>query len=158
MIKNIYVSIEDQSFQIEVSEMEHPVQSMFHVAFDYGYENIFYKSVDHGDWIEQDIGQTSIATCIGNIIEQHYQLEDWEKPLTYVEADSNYGLLNFYYYKFKSSGFSLYEIYALNKRYMFSIVSLQNKAWELHKMPGSYWNYPEYFVEIIPEIIVRENL
>lgn len=158
MIKNIYVTIDNSNFQLEVSEMEHPVQSMFHVAFDNGYENIFYKSVDKGDWIEQDIGQTITAKCIGSIIEQNYTVEYCNKPLNYIEARTPYGNLNFYYFKYHSSGFKLFEIYALNKRYVFSVVLFNDYSWELHKMPGSYWNYPEYFEEIIPEIITRENL
>lgn len=158
MIKNIYVNIDNEYFQIEISEMEHPVQTMFHVAFDNGYENIFFKSVDNGDWVEQDMGCTSTALIIGNIIEQNYPLEYCNKPLICIEAKSNYGNLNFFYYKFKSNGFSLFEIYALNKRYMFSVVLFNNNKWEMHKMPGSYWNYPDYFAEIIPEIITKEQL
>ncbi len=158
MIKNICVSIDNELYQLEVTEMEHPIQSMFHVSFEDGYENIFFRNVENGEWVEQDIGETILARCIGNNIEQSYQVDDPIKSLSRFEIDTGSGTLRFLYYKFMSTGFTLYEVYAVNKRYMFTLVRMKDFSWQLYKMPGSYWNYPDAYSDEIPYFIELFNL
>lgn len=151
----IQILIDDRLCTAEISEIYHPIHWMFHISFDDGYENIFFSDVETGNWIEQDLGFTSLAEMLGHKIELQMPKENViRKTVQWYHEEANGKRIHFGFYRFLVDGFSTYEIYAENKRYMFTLVKLNNDLWQLFKVPGmAGWNYKENYIEEIPFII-----
>jgi hypothetical protein len=67
-------------------------------------------------------------------------------------------LLQFGYSRNTSGGYLVYEIFAANRRYMFTLVRLQNHVWQLFKIPGSGWDYNQEYIQRIPFILEELGL
>ncbi|HLO82118.1 MAG TPA: hypothetical protein VK166_14215 [Chitinophagaceae bacterium] len=155
MIKPIQLLYDDRLYTAEISEIYHPIHWMFHVSFDDGYENIFFSDVESGKWIEQDMGFTPLAELVGKKIESYIPKDNIiRKSVNWYHEENGNKNIHFGYYRFVVDGYSTYEIYADNKRYMFTLVKLNNELWQLFKVPGmAGWNYNEEYIEEIPFII-----
>jgi len=155
MLKAIQLLYNDRICTAEISEIYHPIHWMFHVNFDDGYENIFFSDVETGKWVEQDMGFTALAELIGRKIESNIPKENLvRKSVNWYNEDAGGKNIHFGYHRFIVDGYSTYEIYAQNKRYMFTLVKLNNELWQLFKVPGmAGWNYNEEYIEEIPFII-----
>ena len=155
MIKPIQIFFNDRLYTAEISEIYHPIHWMFHVKFDDEYENIFFSDVETGKWVEQDLGFTTLADKVGKEIAKSMPKDNIiRKPLNWYHEESFGKNVSFGYHHFIVDGYSTYEIYSENKRYMFTLVKLNNELWQLFKVPGmAGWNYNEEYIEEIPFII-----
>lgn len=155
MIKPISLLYEERLYTAEISEIFHPMHSMFHVIFDDGYENIFFSDVESGKWVEQDLGLTPLAELVGEKIESHVAKDPVvRKSVNWYHEESGGRSIHFGYHHFVVDGYYTYEIFADNRRYMFTLVKLNNELWQLFKVPGmAGWNYNEDYIEEIPFII-----
>lgn len=154
MEHTIRLNVDSKIQSVLLSEMVHPIHCMFHALFEDGYENIFFADVESGEWVEQDMGFTNLAAMIGKKIENLYYF-DWEKKeITWFEEEEEQGRhLHFGYHVDHSAGYRVYEIFAPNRRYMFTLVKLQSHVWQLFKIPGSGWEYDEVYVQQVPFIL-----
>jgi hypothetical protein len=155
MVKPILLVYEERLYTAEISEIFHPMHWMFHVHFNDGYENIFFSDVETGKWVEQDLGFTPLAELVGKKIESHIPKDNVvRKSLNWYHEEYGGRSINFGYHLFIVDGFYTYEIFAANKRYMFTLVKVNNELWQLFKVPGmAGWNYNEDYIEEIPFII-----
>lgn len=138
---------------VMLSEMQHPIHSMVHASFEDGYENIFFIDVESGNWVEQDVGFTNLATMVGKKVEHLYYFDWGKKEITWCEEETNGKYLHFGFHADHTAGYMVYEIFAANRRYMFTLVKLQNHVWQLFKIPGSGWDYDEAYIQKIPFIL-----
>lgn len=155
MVKPILLVYEERLYTAELSEIFHPMHWMFHVLFDDGYENIFFSDVETGKWVEQDLGFTPLAELVGKKIESHVPKDHVvRKSVNWYHEGSGRKNINFGYHFFIVEGYHTYEIFAENRRYMFTLVKVNNELWQLFKIPGmAGWNYNEDYIEEIPFII-----
>ncbi len=155
MIKPIQLLYNHRIYTVEISEIYHPIHWMFHVSFNDGYENIFFSDVETGKWVEQDLGFTPLAELVGKKIESNIPKDHvTRKSVNWHHEGSGEKNIYFGYHRFIVDGYYTYEIYAENKRYMFTLVKLNSELWQLFKVPGmAGWNYNEDYIEEIPFII-----
>jgi hypothetical protein len=149
----VKLNVDGQSQLVKLNEMVHPIHCMFHAQFEDGYENIFFADVESGRWIEQDIGFTSLADMIGKKIESIYYVEWARKDVTWFQEENEGRHIQFGYHADNTAGYLVYEIFAPNRRYMFTLVKLQTHVWQLFKIPGSGWDYDEMYIQKIPFIL-----
>ncbi len=155
MIKPIQLLYNNRLYMAEISEIYHPIHWMFYVNFDDGYENIFFSDVESGKWVEQDLGFTTLAELVGKKINSYIPKDKiTRKSVHWYHEGSGDKNIHFGYCRFVVDGYCTYEIYGGNKRYMFTLVKLNNELWQLFKVPGmAGWNYNEDYIEEIPFII-----
>ena len=149
----IKLNVDGQTQSVTLSEMVHPIHCMFHAAFEDGYENIFFADVESGEWVEQDVGFTSLAAMIGDRIEHLYYFDWGKKDITWFEEEDHGSHIYFGYHADNTAGYRVYEMFAPNRRYMFTLVKLQSHVWQLFKIPASGWDYDEAYVQKIPFIL-----
>lgn len=140
-----------------VDELFHPIHRMYTVKFDDGYENIFFTDVESGRWLEQDLGFTSLAESVGEKIKylfpgsvktkrdlQWYTSEEdeWAEPVYF----------GFYHYKL--GAFPVFEIYAPNRRFLFSMILVNKDFWQVFKIEDDWdYNNSEKLMNALPEIL-----
>jgi len=114
------------------SEIVHRHHNMYKVSFKNGYENIFYTDVETGKWIEEDLGFTSLAEDIGKQIKNFMRnpihvpkLLTWHKQLV------NNKLIWFGFFNFMNGTQKFYQIYNANKKYMYTLVDMENNEWQI---------------------------
>lgn len=149
----IHLQVDGHTQLVTLSEMAHPIHCMFHAVFEDGYENIFFADVESGEWVEQDVGFTSLASMIGKKIEHFYYFDCGKKELKWFNEDEHGRHIHFGYHADHTAGYLVYEIFASNRRYMFTLVKLQSHVWQLFKIPGSGWDYNQDYVQQIPFIL-----
>lgn len=154
----VKINVDGENQLIRLSEMTHPVHCMFHVQFEDGYENIFFTDIERKKWVEQDIGFSELAQQVGRKIANLYQFNWVTRDVEWYNENEVDKLLNFGYSKNTSGGYLVYEIFAANRRYMFTLVRLQNHVWQLFKIPGSGWDYNKDYVQRIPFILEELGL
>lgn len=146
--------LEGERHLVTLSEITHPVHCMVHAEFENGYENIFFADVETGDWVEQDLGFTRLASMIGDHLQNSYTgYHIARKELVWHHGFCNDQLIEFGYHRELTAGYPVYEIFATNRRYMFTLVKLKNDQWQLFKIPGCGWDYKESYIHEIPFIL-----
>lgn len=117
-----------------VEQIHHPIHFMVHAVFNDGYENIFFTDVETGQWIESDLGFTELAETLGKGAETFIKVNLQPKTLLWhTSSEENM----FAYHKFEADGYPTYEIYGMNRRYLFTLVKLKsNDLWQVFKVPG----------------------
>ena len=138
--------------------IDHPMHLMAKVCFEDGYENIFFTDVETGDWIEQDLGFTSLAKQTGQSLAEYFNYQcDEYKPLQWFNSGgSNYV---FGYHKYMSGEFTVFEIYHQNLRYMFSAIQCKDGLWQVIMFNGDLsWNFPPCYKDEIPYLVDVYNL
>lgn len=145
-----YLKFEDTTSKVIIEEIYNPVHQMVHVIFEDGYENVFFSDIETGEWMEQDLGFTSLARAVGMLV----QGNDTEKfpiqRLTWFhESSAAVKPLHFGYLKYRNGSNTFYAIFAANKRYMFTL--FKNKhLWKVLSHTNLHsWNFDlDYFQEV----------
>ena len=115
-----------------VSEIVHRHQSMFKVSFKDGYENIFYTDVETGKWVEEDLGFTDLAREVGCQIRIFMRNPiHVPKLLTWHKQFIDDRLVNFGFFNFMNGSQKFYQIYNANKKYMYTLVDMDNDEWQI---------------------------
>jgi len=129
----INVTTEGKDLTAWVSELGQRSRFIFRVFFSSHYENIFFKDVENGRWIEEDLGYTELAQKVGKLI-----CKELELPSIHVPK-----LLNWHFEKINDQDFCFgfttfmmgdqvaYEIYDAKKKYLYTIFELGEDNWEM---------------------------
>lgn len=145
-----YLKFEDTTSKVIVEEIYNPIHQMVHVTFEDGYENIFFTDIETGEWIEQDLGFTSLARAVGILIQDN-SMEKFpvQKLMWFHENSAAAKPLHFGYLKYRSGSNTFYAIFSANKRYMFTL--FKNKhLWKVLSHTNLHsWSFDlDYFQEV----------
>jgi hypothetical protein len=105
---------------------------MYKVSFKNGYENIFYTDVETGRWMEEDLGFTLLAQEVGAQI-KHFMRNPIHVPklLTWHKQYLDGKLIHFGFFNFMNGNQKFYQIYNSNKKYMYTLVDMDNDEWQI---------------------------
>ena len=150
MNSTAYLEFENQTSKVVIEEIYHPIHQMVHVIFEDGYENIFFTDIETGQWLEQDLGNTSLAQAVGLLVEGNQK--EMMHPtirLTWYHESNGCKPVHFGYIKYKSAGNDFYAIFAANKRYMFTLFR-DKQLWKVMSHTNLHsWNFDlDYFQEV----------
>jgi len=128
----IHLNIDGESRNAMVTEIVHRHHSMFKVLFNDGYENVFYTDVESGRWIEEDLGFTHLAYLVGQQIKT-FMKNPYHVPkiLTWHKQYVDHKLVSFGFFNFMKGRHKMYEIYNSNKKYMYTLVDMDNEEWQI---------------------------
>ena len=128
----IYLEIDGAETLAWVSEIVHRHHTMYKVSFKNGYENIFYTDVETGKWIEEDLGFTMLANEVGKQIKSFMRNPiHVPKLLTWHKQYINDKLVCFGFFNFMNGNQKFYQIYNANKKYMYTLVDMDNNEWQI---------------------------
>ena len=128
----IYVNIDEVECLAWVTEIVHRHHNMYKVSFKDGYENIFYTDVETGKWIEEDLGFTLLAEAVGKQIKSFMRNPiHVPKLLTWHKQFINDKLVCFGFFNFMNGTQKFYQIYNSNKKYMYTLVDMDNSEWQI---------------------------
>ena len=133
MVDNIiYLTVDEVETFGSVSRISNKMHNMFKIIFKDGYENIFYTDVESGRWIEEDLWFTQLATQVGNQIKGFLKSPVHVPKILIWHKDSKNSIKhNFGFFSFTKGRFKMYEIYNFNKKYLYTIVDMQNDEWQI---------------------------
>ena|ERR1700719_1816379 len=156
----IFLQIRDEIQSVQITEIFNPVQSMVFIEFENGYGNIFFMDCESGKWVEQDLGFTRLAEIIGNELKYIIKAGVGEnRKIKWLKKSINLERFHFGFSKYTSGEEQVYEIFASNKRYMFSLIKKGEDTWQIFKIPGTEgWNYSHRYVRIVPFLLEIYNL
>lgn len=156
----IFFQISDRIESIHITEMPNPIQPMAFIEFENGYENIFFIDLETGNWVEQDLGFTQLAEVLGPQLK--YILHDHsclKKPFNWCKKTLNHRIYHFGYCAYGSDKEKVYELFASNRRYMFTLIKKAKNRWQILLMPGTKnWAYNKKYLEIVPYLIESGNI
>ncbi|CAN5813405.1 hypothetical protein BH11BAC4_BH11BAC4_10330 [soil metagenome] len=128
----IYLQIDEAQSFAWVSEIVHRHHNMFKVSFKDGYENVFYTDVETGAWIEEDLGFTSLANDVGKQIRTFMRNPiHVPKLLTWHKQYIDDKLVWFGFFNFMNGSQKFYQIYNSNRKYMYTLVDMDNDEWQI---------------------------
>ena len=156
----IYLQIENGECPIVVTDIPNPVQPMVHIDFDGEYQNIFLRDPESGDWIEQDLGFTALAKMVGIKLDTlYYPDPDNLKELTWHTACDGKDIFRFGLCAEHSGHEEFFEVFAANRRYMFTLVKHPTGQWYFYKQPGAGgWDFDLRYYEKVPAFIDEHHL
>lgn len=145
-----YLKFDNTTSKVIVEEIYNPIHQMVHVIFEDGYENVFFTDIETGDWMEQDIGFTSLAYAVGKLVcEDDSNKKSLSKKLIWYHENSGKKPLHFGFLKYHSAGNAFYAIFASNKRYMFTLFKNKHLWKVLSHVNLHSWNFDlDYFQEV----------
>lgn len=151
----IYFNVDNTETFGSVSRISNKIHNMFRIVFKDGYENIFYTDVETGRWIEEDLGFTELASQVGNQIKRFIKSPFHVPKLLVWHKDSfENQSYNFGFFCFSKGRFKLYEIYNRNKKYMFTLVDMQNDEWQiLGNVPASTDKINPHFIDHVIQVL-----
>jgi hypothetical protein len=115
-----------------INKIPNRKQLMYHVHFKEGYENIFYRDVETGNWIEEDLGFTYLAKQVGEQINRHYPSLPHAPKILQWEYHPENGVLNaFGYFQYRNFNHTLYEIYNMAHRYLYTLMLDNSGTWQV---------------------------
>jgi hypothetical protein len=154
-MQTIFLQIRDQIQTIQVKEIFNPIQPMVSVEFENGYQNIFFVDLETHQWVEQDLGFTRLAEILGGQLA--YMIHFFKGPKkTFCWRKESLGeeLMHFGFLKYKAAADMVYEIFASNRRYMFTLIRKKQKVWQIMKMPGTEgWDFNLNYLEAVPFLL-----
>ena len=132
MKSNICLLIDGTPVSATFTEIPNRRHNMFELAFENGYYNIFFSDVETGIWIEEDLGATKLAADFGKLIKDQLRSSiHVPKLLTWHNQAIEKKLISFGFYSFMKDKYKMYEIYNINKRYMYTLVEMENEDWQI---------------------------
>jgi hypothetical protein len=141
-------------YAVTLTEIIHPIHTMYLAEFDDEYENIFYSDPCTGKWIEQDLGFTPLAAMISQHLERmSVPVRKSPKNIIWHHQYNHGQWLHFGYYPFCNDGNISYEIYASNHRFMFHLMKTPGGDWQVLQDTGSGWNFNDSYAEHILRVI-----
>ena len=133
----IYLEVEGTGCLARVTEIPNRQHNMFKLTFQNNYENVFFTDVETGRWVEEDMGFTALAQEVGKQI-KNFMKNPFHVPklLTWHKQIINGNLFCFGFFNYKKGSNKLYEIYNINKKYMYTLVDMDNDEWQILGNPA----------------------
>ena len=154
MSELIYIQMEDGLRRVSATRIIHPIHHMYHCHFNDGYENIFFTDPESGNWVEQDIGYTALSAQLGSRFSRLDDEPVRQRKLTWYRCDSIDSRVQFGFFPFMISTFPAFEIYAPNKRFLFTIVQLNDITWQVFRITGpGAWQGGNKIVHMLPGVL-----
>ena len=128
----VYLQIENDIRSARATAVEHAHHRLYHVVFEDGYENMFFTDVENGEWIEEDLGFTALAYEVGKQIKSFMRNPiHVPKLLTWHKQYIKDKLVCFGFFNFMNGNQKFYQIYNANKKYMYTLVDMDNDEWQI---------------------------
>ena len=128
----IYLQTDGKETIAWITEIAHRHHAMYKVEFESGYENIFYTDVETGHWIEEDLGFTMLSQQVGDEIKKIMKNPiHVPKLLTWHKQFAGPKLIAFGFFSFMKGTHKMYEIYNSNKKYLYTLVDMNNGEWQI---------------------------
>ena len=107
-------------------------REIFKVIFSNEYENIFYRDVENGKWVEEDLGYTDLARLVGSkLIGRLAGPVHVPKLLNWHTEVWNGTPCKFGFTCTPRDEERIFEIYDHRKKYMYSLVENESDGWEI---------------------------
>ncbi len=134
---------------------------MYQVAFEDNYENIFFTDVETDDWIEQDLGFTSLAALVGAQISLYeiggINVQEPRK-INWICLEDKNRLMHFGFYHYWMINYPLFEIYSSNRRCIFTMLMISKEIWQVFKFQGdSNWEAHDQLLNDL-SLILENNI
>ncbi|MBC7535580.1 MAG: hypothetical protein H7258_07810 [Ferruginibacter sp.] len=151
----IYLVVEGEESFAWITEVSNRNHNMFKVIFRNGYENIFFTDVETGKWVEEDMGFTQLARDIGGQIKNFVRNPiHVPKLLTWHKQANDNDVLYFGFFNFMKDKYKMYEIYNSSRRYMYTLVEMDNEEWQIMgNNTASLKNVDPLFIEQVIQIL-----
>ncbi len=129
----IYLTVDGVETFAWVTEISHRNHLMYKVSFKNEYENIFYTDVESGRWIEEDLGFTELAREVGKQISNFHRNPIHVPKLLIWHHQHSLGdkFISFGFFSFRKGKHKMYEIYNSNRKYMYTLVDMENDEWQI---------------------------
>lgn len=138
------------------TEIQNRHHNMFKVVFDNDYENIFFTDVETGQWLEEDLGFTELAREVGKQAKLiSGNLFHVPRMLTWHRQLVNDELISFGFFNYMKDKYKMYEIYHVNKKYLYTLVEMDNDEWQIlgnnmQVLGNIDRNFVEQVIQILP--------
>jgi hypothetical protein len=146
----IFLEVDREETYAWVTEISQRIRNIFRVVFKDGYENIFYKDVETGRWMEEDLGYTILAQEVGNQI-SHFMFSPIHVPKLLIWHTD---IIQNKYFRF---GFishihgehTMYEIFNAEKKFLYTLAENNNDGdWQiLSNRPSQITEKDRKFIE-----------
>jgi hypothetical protein len=133
MVKVHHFNINNQSVSGLITEFKINIHKMYKVVFENGYENIFFKDVESGKWVEEDLGFTGLAEQVGALV-MPFAKQPVHVPRIlkwHRETLDNGQSIQFGFYGYLSGNNRMYEIYHFNKKYQYTLLCSEEDSWQV---------------------------
>jgi len=132
----IHLPAEGKGLYAWATEVGHRHRGIYRVLFSDEYENIFYRDVETGRWVEEDLGHTALAQQVGHRIA-------WKmgnpihvpKLLNWHRSERDGKEFSFGFTWLIKDGCKLYEIYNEGRKYLYSLVESREGDWQITGNP-----------------------
>lgn len=125
-------NIQQEPLKAVITPEANRIQQLFRVSFSNGYENIFFKDVESGRWVEEDLGFTELAAQVGKAaLPFSRQPIHVHKMLVWHHEEYMGHFVHFGFYGYTQGSNRLYEVYHHNKKYLYTLVLNENGAWQV---------------------------
>jgi hypothetical protein len=144
----------DPFLKAYVRTIEHPKQDMVFVLFDSGYENIFFRDVESGCWIEQDLGNTDLANQVGESRKNFLGNPDRQLELKWLHIKTCKHTYGFGFFKYPTREGYAFDIYYSNRRFMFTVSKSDDEVWYAIQYGGEAdWDFRPGWISELPRIL-----
>lgn len=136
-----FLKVENDICSAKVTKIDHPYHQMYHVLFEDGYENIFFTDVETGNWREEDLGETPLATSFGMKL---YLLNGTSgvarKTLSWCRASLADEIISFGFHASNADDGdgTVFEVYGSNHKFLYTFRN-NGRRWKVYG--------PRYFIQ-----------
>jgi hypothetical protein len=127
-----FLKIENDICSAKVTKIDHPYHQLYHVLFEDGYENFFFTDAETGNWIEEDLGETALATSFGSKL---YLLNGTSgfhrKTLSWCRASMADEIISFGFYVYTENNDTVFEVYAANHKFLYTFRN-NGRRWKVY--------------------------
>lgn len=158
MNKIITCTIDGIATEGLATEIIHRHHYMYQVSFSNGYENIFFTDVETGDWLEEDLGFTSLAAEVGMQVSGSLRhLFHVPKQLTWHHQPENNKRLSFGFIHIMNGNQHFYQVYNASRKYLYTLVEMENDEWHILGCSLAISNYylDTTFAKLVTAILPR---
>lgn len=153
-MSNHIFSIEQVLIKGRVVKVNNFHQPTYRVVFENGYQNIFFKDVESGNWMEEDLGFTDLAKQLGNKV-MPFEVEPVHVPRKlYWHGSPKNPSSRFGFYPYRDGEKKLFEVYHFNKKYLYSLEWMDD-SWSIFKvnqklLDGDLVNLFDHVMKTLP--------
>jgi hypothetical protein len=153
----IRIRYDGQELEGALEEIEHPMHFMYHIRFNNGYENIFFTDAETGEWIEQDLGASELAEIVGEKLDLLLppNREISRLQIKWLHATIGEKIIHFGYHRYLLDEFIVFEIFAPNKRFLYTLVKLRKDHWKVFRLSDTEWSGDNIVLYDLPFILEK---